>query len=63
MGAYEALSGVYDRLNGDVDYKKWADFIEECYARYLKEKHQLVIHNQKKRCYFCFVCLFSQVRQ
>ena len=43
MGAYEALSGVYDRLNGDVDYKKWADFIEECYRRYLKEKPSLVL--------------------
>ena len=43
MGAYGALSGVYDRLNGDVDYKKWADFIEECYRRYLKEKPSLVL--------------------
>jgi len=43
MGAYDALSVVYDRLNGDVDYKKWADFIEECYARYLKEKPSLVL--------------------
>ena len=28
-GGYEALAPVYDRLNRDVDYAAWADFITE----------------------------------
>lgn len=42
-GGYSALAGVYDRLNGNVDYSEWADFIEECYARFAKEKPSLVL--------------------
>ena len=26
-GIYSSLAGVYDALNGDIDYKKWAGFI------------------------------------
>ena len=42
-GGYAALAGVYDRLNGDVDYASWADFIEECYRRYLDSMPELVL--------------------
>ena len=42
-GGYAALAGVYDRLNADVDYAIWADFIEECYRRYLPVKPNLVL--------------------
>lgn len=42
-GGYEALAGVYDRLNGDIDYKGIADFIEACYKRYMNEKPSLVL--------------------
>ncbi len=31
MQAYEALAAVYDVLNGDVDYKKIADFYEKAF--------------------------------
>ncbi len=40
---YEAIAGVYDRLNADIDYKAWADFIEKCFEKYLKEKPTLVL--------------------
>ncbi len=32
--AYNVLSGGYDRLNSEIDYEKWADFIVECFKRY-----------------------------
>ena len=32
-GQYEALAAFYDKLNPDVDYKKWADFIDEIIKR------------------------------
>lgn len=35
---YHALAAVYDRLNGDVDYAAWADFIEACFKEYCTEK-------------------------
>ena len=28
---YFAISGVYDKLNSDIDYSAWADFIENCF--------------------------------
>lgn len=31
---YSALAPVYDRLNGEVDYSAWADFLEETMERY-----------------------------
>ena len=31
---YRALASVYDRLNGDVDYGAWADFVEQCFQKY-----------------------------
>lgn len=43
MGAYDMLSAVYDRLNEDVDYAKWAQFYEECFDRYLPERPTLVL--------------------
>ena len=29
IDGYKVLAPVYDKLNGDVDYVKWADFIED----------------------------------
>ncbi len=43
IGGYSALAPVYDKLNSDIDYGRWADFIEECFSRYLKEKPELVL--------------------
>ena len=40
---YSVLAGVYDRLNATVDYGAWADYIEECFAKYLNEKPSLVL--------------------
>ena len=30
---YSAIAGVYDRLNKDIDYAKWADFFEDCFDK------------------------------
>jgi SAM-dependent methyltransferase len=40
---YEAIAGVYDKLNADIDYGAWADFFEKCFDTHLKEKPQLVL--------------------
>lgn len=40
---YGALAWVYDRLNAEIDYGRWADFVEECFCRYGKEKPSLVL--------------------
>ena len=40
---YGALAWVYDRLNAEIDYEKWADFVEACFSRYGKEKPRLVL--------------------
>lgn len=40
---YGALAWVYDRLNAEIDYGKWADFVEECFRRYSAEQPSLVL--------------------
>ena len=41
--SYEAIARVYDRLNADIDYNKWADFFESCFEKYLPQKPQIVL--------------------
>lgn len=33
MDAYTVLAGCYDRLTADVDYGKWADYVERHFRR------------------------------
>ena len=40
---YRAIAGVYDRLNAEIDYEGWADFVESCFARYLIKKPTLLL--------------------
>ena len=39
-GGYEALAPVYDRLNRDVDYTAWAEFIKENFRRFSALPHE-----------------------
>ena len=41
--SYDAIASVYDSINADIDYSSWADFIEECFKRYMSEKPSLVL--------------------
>ena len=40
---YDAIASVYDNINADIDYSAWADFIEACFEKYLKEKPALLL--------------------
>lgn len=40
---YTAIARIYDKLNADISYKKWADFIESCFDRYLRSRPELVL--------------------
>ena len=40
---YGALARFYDQLNAEIDYAAWADFIEQCFCRFLTERPQLVL--------------------
>ena len=40
---YNAIARVYDKLNAEIDYKAWADFIERCFLRYMKIKPEIVL--------------------
>ena len=40
---YNAIAAVYDKFNAEIDYKKWADFIEASFDRYLKNRPELVL--------------------
>lgn len=41
--AYHAISAFYDRVNADIDYCAWADYIEEHLKRYLKTPPELML--------------------
>ena len=40
---YDAIAGVYDRLNRELDYEAWADFFEGAFSRFLEKKPSLVL--------------------
>ncbi|MBQ8439140.1 MAG: class I SAM-dependent methyltransferase [Clostridia bacterium] len=40
---YDAIAKVYDKLNADIDYSAWADFVEQCFQKFLPEKPELVL--------------------
>ena len=41
---YDLIAPIYDKVNGDVDYKEWADFIEKILERDYKDgKPELVL--------------------
>lgn len=40
---YNAISRVYDRLNAEIDYSRWADFVEVCFDRFLSVRPELVL--------------------
>ncbi len=41
--AYGAIARVYDRLNAEIDYAAWANFVEACFSRYLPNKPELLL--------------------
>ncbi len=43
LSNYDAIASVYDSINSEIDYSAWADFIEECFKRYLDLKPELVL--------------------
>lgn len=40
---YLAIAGVYDKLNKEIDYSKWADFFEACFEKYGNGKPEIVL--------------------
>ncbi len=40
---YDAIAHVYEKLNSEIDYSKWADFIEKCFDKYLASRPELVL--------------------
>ena len=40
---YDLLAPFYDAINADIDYKKWADFIEEIIRKECKSRPELVL--------------------
>ena len=40
---YNAIAGVYDKLNADIDYKAWADFFESCFDRFLATRPEIIL--------------------
>ena len=40
---YDLLAPFYDAINAEIDYKKWADFIEEIFNKECKARPELVL--------------------
>ena len=40
---YNAIARVYDKLNAEIDYRAWGDFIEACFDRFLGVRPELVL--------------------
>ncbi|MBO5682605.1 MAG: class I SAM-dependent methyltransferase [Clostridia bacterium] len=40
---YDAIASIYDKINKDIDYAAWADFVERAFSKYLDKKPELVL--------------------
>ena len=40
---YDLIAPIYDRVNGELDYSKWADFLVECSKKHSDVKPELVL--------------------
>lgn len=40
---YTAISGIYDKINSNIDYASWADFFEKCFDLHLPCPPELVL--------------------
>ena len=40
---YNAIAGVYDKLNADIDYVTWADFFEKCFDKFLTGRPEIIL--------------------
>ena len=40
---YTAIARIYDKLNADISYSDWADFVERCFDKYLRSRPELVL--------------------
>lgn len=40
---YSAIARVYDYFNAQIDYSRWADYIEACFDRFLPARPELVL--------------------
>ena len=43
FNGYGAISGIYDSINSELDYSRWADFVENCFDRFLTSRPELVL--------------------
>ena len=43
FSGYDAIASVYDNINSEIDYVKWADFIEKCFDKFLPCKPEIVL--------------------
>ena len=41
--SYGAIAHVYDKLNAEINYAAWADFVERCFDRFLPVRPTLVL--------------------
>ncbi len=40
---YRAIATAYDRLNADVDYNAWSEFLEACFEKFLPARPRIVL--------------------
>lgn len=40
---YDLIAHMYDRINGEIDYSCWADFIEKIFDRHMTVRPELVL--------------------
>ena len=43
MSSYGSIASIYDNINAEIDYSLWADFVEQCFKKYLKDVPELVL--------------------
>lgn len=43
FSGYDSIASIYDNINAEIDYSRWADFIEAAFEKHLEKKPELVL--------------------
>lgn len=43
FSGYDSIASIYDNINFEINYSKWADFIEAAFSKYLNKKPEIVL--------------------
>ena len=43
FSGYDSIASIYDNINAEIDYSRWADFIEAAFEKHLEKYNDYIV--------------------